>query len=158
VDGSLQILLPASGKRLETKGREPDLEALSGGERILLMDDDSIIRQAAGELLQHLGYEVELARDGAAAIQLYGKARESARPFDAVVLDLTVRGGMAGEEAFQILREIDPEIKAVVSSGYSDDPIISNFSEYGFHGVVAKPYEIEELGEALHKVLEGMGE
>ncbi len=102
-----------------------------------------------------LGYEVELARDGTEAISLYRRARDSSYPFDVVVLDLTVPNGMGGAEAIERLREIDPEIKAVVSSGYSSDPIMADYTKYGFRGVVAKPYTAKELGATLRAIIAG---
>jgi CheY-like chemotaxis protein len=102
-------------------------------------------------MLKHIGYEVEVAKDGAEAIALYEQAQESQFPFNVVILDLTVPGGMGGKEAIEKLIELDPQAKAIVSSGYSSDPVMSNFREYGFSSVVSKPYKIEELREALHK-------
>ena len=100
-----------------------------------------------------IGYKVEFAREGAEAIEFYQKAKESAEPFDAVILDLTVPGGMGGKEAIQKLLEIDPKVKAIVSSGYSSDPIMSDFKKYGFRGVIAKPYKVRELSEELHRLI-----
>ena len=129
-----------------------------GKGRILVMDDEEAVREVAGNMLKFLGYKVEFARDGTEAIELYKKAKESEEPFDAVILDLTVPGGMGGKEAIQKLLEIDPKVKAIVSSGYSIDPIMSNFKKYGFRGVVAKPYKVKELSEMLYKILMGMEE
>jgi CheY-like chemotaxis protein len=117
------------------------------------MDDQEDILEIAGHLLRHLGYEVGLARDGAEAVDLYQKAQEAGRPFNAVILDLTIPGGMGGKDAIQKLLEIDPEVKAIVSSGYSTDPIMADFRRFGFSGVVSKPYEIEDLSAALLEVL-----
>jgi CheY-like chemotaxis protein len=114
-----------------------------------------MIRDLAGEILGHLGYEVEFAQDGDEAVALYKTALKIARPFDAVILDLTVRGGMGGKEAIQKLIDIDPDVKGIVSSGYSDDPGMTDFRKYGFSGVVAKPYTLEELGGKLNRVLKG---
>lgn len=119
------------------------------------MDDEELVREVGGEMLEVLGYEVEFAKDGAEAIELYKKAKESTHPFDAIILDLTIPGGMGGKEAVEKLIEIDPEVKAIVSSGYSTDPIMADFRKYGFSDVVAKPYKLNELGEALHKVIAG---
>ncbi|GAI87157.1 unnamed protein product, partial [marine sediment metagenome] len=102
-----------------------------------------------------LGYEVDFAKDGAEAIDLYEKAKQAAKPFDAIIMDLTVPGGMGGKEAIQKLIEIDPGAKAIVSSGYSNDPIMADHTKYGFCGVVAKPYQIKELGETLREVIRG---
>jgi CheY-like chemotaxis protein len=100
-----------------------------------------------------MGYEVYLAKDGTEAVHLYENALESSAPFDAVIMDLTVPGGVGGREAVQKLREIDPQVRTIVSSGYSNDPVMANYRKYGFDGVVAKPYNADELSEALQKLL-----
>jgi CheY-like chemotaxis protein len=100
-----------------------------------------------------IGYKVELTKDGAEAVDLYRKARESGQPFAAVILDLTVPGGMGGKETIKKLLEIDPEVKAIVSSGYSTDPIMSDFKKFGFSAFVTKPYSVSQIEEKLHDVL-----
>ncbi len=122
--------------------------------RILLMDDEEMIRNAAGELLSEIGYEVACAREGEEAIDLYTAAKNGGRAFDLIIMDLTIPGGLGGKETIKRLREIDPQIKAIVTSGYSNDLALSNFAEYGFSGVVSKPYKIEELNSVLKKVLD----
>ncbi len=148
------VYLPASERKLQTS---LDLEetAVTGGGRILLMDDEELIREVAREILSTLGYEVEVARNGAEAISLYRTARKSSHPFDVVVLDLTVPGGMGGLETVERLLQIDPGVKAVVSSGYSNDPIMADCAEYGFRGVVAKPYTARELSATLRAIIGG---
>lgn len=126
---------------------------IQGNEKVLVMDDEEIIRDVACEILCHLGYRVADCCDGNEAIDLYRQAGEAGEPFDVVIIDLTIPGGMGGMQAMKSLLEIDPEVKAIVSSGYSNDPIIANYQEYGFRGFVVKPYKIEELGDILHKVL-----
>ncbi|MCJ7542721.1 MAG: response regulator, partial [Desulfobacterales bacterium] len=113
------------------------------------------LRKMVGRMLEMLGYESELAKEGTEAIRMYKEARESEKPYDAVILDLTVPGGMGGKEAIKKLLEIDPEVKAIVSSGYSDDSVLSNFKEYGFKGIIPKPFESRSLGKVLHEVLQG---
>ncbi|OPY68260.1 MAG: Blue-light-activated protein [Syntrophorhabdus sp. PtaU1.Bin002] len=150
------IYLPAS-QRGETAGRrERQVPAPGKGKKILVMDDEDMIRAIVGEMLDGLGYRAELAKNGNEAIDLYRKARESGEPFDAVILDLTVPGGMGGKETIKGLLGLDPKIKAIVSSGYSNDPIMAEFREYGFEGVITKPYKLTELGEILHSVLTGI--
>lgn len=126
--------------------------------KILFMDDQESIRDMVGEMLMTLGYTVEFAKEGDEAIELYKNAKELGQPFDAVVLDLTVPGGMGGEEANEKIHEIDPDVKAIVSSGYSNDPVMSDCKHYGFSGVVEKPYEIQKLSETLCEVIKGTEE
>ena len=154
VGSTFSIYLPASSKEvlIEKALRE---RIPTGKGKILLMDDEEPVREVGGEMLEGLGYEVEFTKDGAEAIELYKKAKESAQPFDAIIVDLTVPGRIGGKEAVEKLIEIDPEVKAIVSSGYSTDPIMADFRKYGFSGVIAKPYKLKELGEALHKVIAG---
>ncbi|MCX5999670.1 MAG: ATP-binding protein, partial [Chloroflexi bacterium] len=150
------IYLPASEKQLPVRRAEAPREApVTRKARILVMDDEEMIRKMLARILTAAGYEVEAASDGAAAVEHYVKARESGQPFDAVILDLTVPGGMGGRETLRGLLEVDPNVKAVVSSGYSNDVIMSNYREYGFAAVVAKPYSIEALGATLEHVLRG---
>jgi PAS domain S-box-containing protein len=126
---------------------------ITGKGLVLVMDDEEILRNFVAELLKYLGYEVQLASDGEEAIELYGKAKAAGRPFDCVLMDLTIPGAMGGKEAIQQLLEIDPDVTAIVSSGYSDDPVMADYERHGFRGVVAKPYDAVQLSEVLHKVL-----
>ena len=119
------------------------------------MDDEHIIRAVGSEMLQLLGYEVVCARDGTEAVELYRKAQEKGYAFDAVILDLTIPGGMGGKEAVSKILSLDPTAAVIVSSGYSNDPGMTDFRQYGFSGVVAKPYTYKELGETLNTVLKG---
>jgi two-component system, cell cycle sensor histidine kinase and response regulator CckA len=152
VGTTFYVYLPASMKEILT-GEDEQEDICFGHGNILLMDDQESIREMVGEMLSFFGYEVESAGEGTEAINLYKKAKEAGQPFDAVILDLTVPGGMGGEEVVQKLLEIDPQVKAIVSSGYSDDLIISEYKQYGFSGVVIKPYDMKKLSEALHKVI-----
>ena len=117
------------------------------------MDDEEAIRKLCRDVLNHFGYEAALASDGAEAVELYRQAKQAGHPFEAVILDLTVPAGMGGKEAINKLREIDPDIKAIVSSGYSDDPVTADFREHGFSAFVAKPYNINDLVQVLHDAL-----
>ena len=122
-----------------------------------MMDDEEMIRKLAEEILTHLGYDFEFAKNGSEAVELYRSALEAKIPFDAVILDLTVRGGMGGKETLQKICQFDPHVKGIVSSGYSADPGITDFGKYGFKGVVAKPYTVEELSQELTRVLNADG-
>jgi PAS domain S-box-containing protein len=151
---TFRIYLPAFHGEVvqETKPQEQDHE---GTGRVLIMDDDALLLEVAGEMLKSLGYEVGTARDGVAAVQLYHQARKEGRPFAAVIMDITVPGGMGGKDAVTLLRKIDPSIKAIVSSGYSNDSILADFRSHGFSGMLVKPYQAQELGAALSAVLQG---
>jgi CheY-like chemotaxis protein len=127
----------------------------TGGARILVMDDAQIVTMALGENLPDLGYEVEFARNGNEAISMYMKALESGSSFDVVLMDLTNSDGLGGEETIRRLIQIDPEIRAIVTSGYSTKPAMMKPEESGFRAAIAKPYSVEELGEVLHRVIEG---
>ncbi len=121
--------------------------------RILVMDDDEMIREVAGELLTVLGHDVAFAQTGEAALETYRAAREAGRPYDVVILDLTIRGGMGGLETLRKLSEIDPDVKAVVSSGYSDDAALSNYRDQGFRAFLKKPYNLIDLQITLNSLL-----
>ena len=151
---TVTFYLPASTKAVPAAA-DTGAGIVRGRGTILVMDDEEMIRELLSAMLTELGYRVSLARDGAEAIELYTKAQEAGRPFDAIMLDLTVPGGIGGKEAIQRLFEIDPGVKAIVSSGYSDAPIMFEFRRYGFRGVIAKPYTIEDVSRALHRVLHG---
>lgn len=146
------LYLPASEKIL-TQDMPEAAEPVAGMGRILLMDDEDVVRDVGSELLSALGYSVTICGDGVQMISLYRSAIESGKAFDAVIMDLTVPGGMGGKEAMDRLLEIDPEVKGIVSSGYNNDPILSSYRDYGFRGVVTKPYTLIELGDVLHAVL-----
>ncbi|HQG31650.1 MAG TPA: response regulator [Deltaproteobacteria bacterium] len=124
-----------------------------GKARILVMDDEEIIQDVLSSMLDFLGYEAEVASDGEKAVAMYRSSLESQKPFDALIMDLTIHGGMGGKEAIKELVKIDPNVKAIVSSGYSTDPAVTNFREYGFKAVISKPFKIEELGDILKQVI-----
>jgi two-component system, cell cycle sensor histidine kinase and response regulator CckA len=142
--------LPASDKAVPDK---EEIKLIKGQGRILVMDDEASLRKVVEIMLEQLGYESNFAKNGAEAIEMYKRAKEAERPYVAVILDLTVPGGMGGKEAIKNLLEIDPATIAIVSSGYSDDPVLTNFQEYGFKGLLSKPYEFRSLGKVLQEVL-----
>jgi CheY-like chemotaxis protein len=128
---------------------------LSGSGRILVVDDEAMIRDLLCQLLETLGYTVECVQDGAEAVAAYHHAQAAGQPFAAVILDYTIPGGMGGLATLHHLRTIDPQVKALISSGYAANPIMADWAYYGFSGVVAKPYTMAQLQEALHTVLSG---
>ena len=147
------ISLPAS-EHAYVSEPEAQIWDCQGRGRVLVMDDDDDIRGIAGGILNELGYSVEMAENGAQAVELYRKALEQGTPFSAAILDLTIRGGMGGKETIGELLKIDPAVRAIVSSGYSNDPVLANFQDYGFRSVLGKPYRLQELGAVLKKLLE----
>ena len=148
------MYLPAVPEQVPA-AREAPVELWTGEGRVLVMDDEEIVRTLAERMLARLGYEVESAHDGAEALELYRAQLESGKGFEAVVMDLTIAGGMGGREAVKKILEMDPGARVIVSSGYSNDPIMSEYRAYGFRGVIAKPYTIEALSQALYRVVEG---
>jgi PAS domain S-box-containing protein len=146
------MYLPASGK--QHAGTAPaGKEYLAGSGKVLVMDDEDVVRDIMGEILKNLGYEVAFASGGAEAIAQYQAALASSRRFDLVIMDLTVPRGMGGKEAIQRLREIDPQVKAIASSGYSHDPVMAGFREYGFSAAIAKPFNVAALSRTVHEVM-----
>jgi len=147
------IYLPAT---IAVKHEEPTkLAALTPGKkgRVLVMDDESFILNIAGELIKTLGHEVAFATNGTEALEKYHEAKRSGQPFDIAILDLTIRGGMGGVETVKRLLEADPQVKAVVSSGYSDDAAIANYQEQGFKAVLKKPYSVDKLQDVLDSLM-----
>jgi CheY-like chemotaxis protein len=121
--------------------------------KVLLMDDEQIILDVTHEVLKFLGYDVMFAREGAEAIAIYKKEKHAGVPFDMVILDLSVPEGMGGKEAIGLLKIFDPEVKAVVSSGYAQDPAVRDFASYGFCGRLTKPYKINDLKNILETLI-----
>ncbi len=150
---SVFVYLPASpGVEVSARIDDSGETLIPGTGRVLLMDDEEDIRVVAQDLLNLLGYDAQTAKDGSECIEMYKAALESGQPFSAVIMDLTVPGGMGGKTAIQKLLEIDPEVKAIVASGYSTDPIMSNYKGYGFKGIMPKPYNGAELSRALRQL------
>lgn len=147
------ILLPAGDRPIgpddATDGGLPP----SGQGRVLIMDDEAVVIEVASEMLTALGYRVEAAVTGEEALRYYLQAMAQEDRFDVVIMDLTIPGGMGGKEAVAKLREIDPRVKAIVSSGYFNDPVMSNYADYGFVGVVAKPYRLTDLAQAVDEAI-----
>lgn len=150
---TFDIYLPVSKEKNIKDSINNNDKYLKGKGKILIMDDDEDVRLVAGKLIGQLGYEVDFAIDGKKAIKKYNEAKEAKKPFDLIIMDLTIPGGMGGKEAIERLLKIDPKIKAIVSSGYHNDPIVANYKKHGFKGFINKPYTIEELSLILHNLM-----
>jgi PAS domain S-box-containing protein len=146
------IFLPASDVKMGAQTEE-NAENQTGSVKILLLDDDEVIREVAGDILEHLGYAVEFAKDGVEAIDLFERARKAAQPFAAVILDLTIPGGMGGKDALTEMLKTDPSVKAVVSSGYANNPIMADYRAHGFSACISKPYTVTELSNVLKDIV-----
>jgi signal transduction histidine kinase/ActR/RegA family two-component response regulator len=169
VGSTFHIYLPSPHKEILVRRGQPvsdsflgkekpedfALSEINGKGRILIMDDEKGIQETLETILTHFGYAVECAREGTETINLYKKAKELGKSFDAVIMDLTIRGGMGGKETIKKLLKIDPKVKAIVSSGYSNDPIMTDFRKFGFSGVIAKPYQVEDLIKTLQEMING---
>lgn len=141
--------LVSEGVKTKGKGLEPPDNNI----RILVMDDDEMIRNVVNSMMKTLGYAVEFAKEGREAIKLFKQAIEMRNPFNAVILDLIITNGLGGKEVITELLKYDPNIKAIVSSGYSNDPVMANYQDYGFTNFIDKPYKIEELNEKILNVI-----
>ena len=126
---------------------------MAGKGKVLLMDDEQVILDVTKEVLKFLKFDVVFVRDGLAAIDLYKKEKADGVPFDIVILDLSVPSGMGGKETIEQLIKFDPAVKAIVSSGYTNDPVVENFSQYGFSGRLTKPYKITDLKNLLVELM-----
>ena len=152
VGTKFEIYLPASTQPLK-QGEKAPKQAKTIKAKVLVMDDEEIVRKVAGNLLEHLGHEVTFARDGKEAITLYKRSKKTKRPFDLLILDLTVPDGMGGKKTLEKLLDFDPDVKAIISTGYSNDPVLSDYKNIGFKGFIIKPYKIDQLSDILKKVL-----
>jgi CheY-like chemotaxis protein len=154
VGSTFTVRLPVGAAK--TASAAPKAPApLRASYRILVMEDDALIRKLIGKLLEARGHRTVFAVDGDEAIARYREGMASPVPFDLVIMDLTIPGGMGGKEAIGHLRTLDPNVRAIVSSGYCDDPILSDYRGYGFQAVLGKPYSLEELVSTLNKVMAG---
>jgi len=153
VGTTVALYLPASAHPLVSTPAKPS-PPVGRQETILVMDDDDAIRDVLVDMLTQLGYQSQCVREGAEAVTLYQQAQDTGQPFAAVLLDLTIPGGMGGRETIAHLQAIDPQVRAIVSSGYATDPLMAHYSAYGFREVLTKPYTVEGLEEVLQQVLE----
>lgn len=148
------VWLPAATEAPDLTAPKRDQAPAKTG-RVLFMDDEEAIRMVAAAVLKRQGLEVTAVGDGAAVVREFQAARAAGRPFDLVILDLTVPGGMGGAEAMEKLRQLDPQVRAIVASGYSSDPVMANYQAHGFRGRVPKPYQASDLMSAVDAVLHG---
>jgi CheY-like chemotaxis protein len=152
VGTTFTIFLPQAQEEIQVEARRaPSLRFGTG--RILFMDDDPQISSLTGGMLASLGYKYDLAKSGEEAIQFYKRYLNIGRPYDAVIMDLTVIGGMGGEQCFRHLRELDPEVRAIVASGYDNEEMARQFLAQGFCGYLTKPYRVADLGRIIKKVV-----
>lgn len=149
------IYLPASPEEKVLSHEEVVTPSEGAKGKILVMDDEETVRQVMGQILNYLGYEVATAEDGEAAVALHREAIDNAQPFDLVILDLTVRGGMGGKLAIQKMRAFEPGVRAIIATGYSNDPTVQSFRDYGFVGAITKPFTLMTLKTVIHDVLAG---
>jgi len=153
--GTVHVFLPACDKPAWPQSDEKVVQRGNG--RILVMEDDRLVRELLETMLDKIGYATVVTSHGEDTIKEYKNAMDAGRPFDAVILDLAIKGGMGGTKTIRRLKEIDPRVKAILSSGYSTDEAMSNYRKYGFSGLVAKPYELKELSRILMSVLQARG-
>jgi PAS domain S-box-containing protein len=165
-DGSLRVIselgvgtiftiyLPAEkDKQLNLVAQQEVVAEMAGQGRVMVMDDEEMVRMISQKMLSCFGYEVVLAKDGAEAVAAFKEARESIAPIDLIIMDLTIPGGMGGEEAVQEIHTIDPAAKVIVSSGYSNDPIMANYQDYGFVAALVKPFQLQDLRATVRRGL-----
>jgi len=146
---TVTVDLPAADGAPESRAAEQPAAVGRGRGRVLVMDDEAPVREVAERMLEHLGYRVALTAEGREAVELYRREMDGSSSFDLVIVDLTVPGGMGGAEAVRRLRELDPSVRAVVCSGYSNDPVMARYREHGFVGVIHKPFDLGQLARVL---------
>ncbi|MHB8810136.1 MAG: hybrid sensor histidine kinase/response regulator [Desulfobulbaceae bacterium] len=151
---TVTLYLPAMDRQIIAPRQSRPRKAPAVNKRILFMDDEEMLRNVTRSMLESLGYEVETACNGEEAIQLYTAAKEAGLPFGVVIMDLTIKGGLGGRETIKRLRKFDPDVRAIVASGYSNDPVMANFRKHGFLDALNKPYQVRDL----EKSLEGIGD
>ena len=150
---TFEIYLPVAQQPAAAAPTQSAPENFFGHGRVLVVDDEVNIQKLLSTMLRKLGCETEIANDGSEAIERYQAARARSKPFDAVIMDLTIPNGMGGCEAVRRLRELDPGIRAIASSGYSLDPVMANYRDYGFCGVIPKPYQIGDVSRVLKETI-----
>ncbi|MCA9451864.1 MAG: response regulator, partial [Nitrospira sp.] len=146
------LYLPASTS-MSAKNDETPESLVQGTGRILVMDDEEDIQDVLGKMLEHLGFEVDFADDGLKAVALYTQAIQNGHPYLATILDLTIPGGVGGKETLRLIKDHDPDAKVIVSSGYSNDPVMAHASQFGFSGFITKPYNLLDLSKVLTQIV-----
>lgn len=155
VGTTFYVYLPATATLSKSKKENSEKKQSNGLKgRILLMDDQKIVRKALRRMLERIGYQTEFATDGKEALEKYKEALEIKKPFDAVILDLTIPGGMGGKETIKKILKLDPDVKAIVASGYSNDSVMANYKNYGFKGIITKPFDMNELSKVISQIIE----
>ncbi len=147
------IYPPLLRKKLASQRAKKTQEHSLKKARILFLDDEEVLQETFKELLESYGYEVETASTGEEALEKYKKALEENKPFHVTIMDLTIPGGMGGKEVIPHILALNPEALCIISSGYSHDPVLANYQDYGFKAALQKPFEIEKLLELLDKLL-----
>lgn len=150
---SFHLYLPVAQMAPRITDTKVSTMPIRGEGRILVMDDEPAIRTVLAQMLQKLGYESVCVEDGGQVLVTYQQSKKDNKPFDAVILDLTIPGGLGAKETMALLLQLDPRAQAIVSSGYGNDPIMANYEQYGFKGVIAKPYKVLELSLVLDNFL-----
>ncbi len=146
------ILLPAH--RQDTAAPRPEESRITQGSgTVMVLDDEEMVRQACRQMLAHLGYDAVCVADGKEAIDTYRQHMAAGKRIDAVIMDLTIPGGMGGKEAASGILAIDPQARLIVASGYSNDPVMARFQEHGFAASMVKPFTLSLLGDTLHRIL-----
>ncbi|MDH4320177.1 MAG: PAS domain S-box protein, partial [Desulfobulbaceae bacterium] len=149
------IYLPASSREAVVAAADEDAPTIRGGKRkVLIMDDEEMIRDLSRSIFTHLGFAVELAKNGEEAVEIYRENMDTAAPIDLIIMDLTIPGGMGGKDAVQKVRELNPAVKVIVSSGYSNDPILAHYQDFGFQAALVKPYDLRELTRIITNLLQ----
>ena len=151
---TFMVFLPASAQSSAKVNKAEEADLSTKKSKILVMDDEELVRNFLHAMLCQMGHKVLLAKDGMEAVRIYKESIDSDTPIDLIIMDLTIPGGMGGKEAVQKILAIDPKAKVIVSSGYSNDPVMANFRDYGFYSAIAKPYRISELTKVISQLID----
>jgi len=147
------IFLPVSTSEIPILPDQKAVETVQRHGKIMVMDDDEMIRTMTGAMLARMGFESEFAVNGEEAVKLYKKNLSTGDQFDLIIMDLTIPGGMGGEDTVKEILALNPKVKVLVASGYSYDPIMANYADFGFCGAIVKPYQMQDLNSAIQAIL-----